>query len=69
MLQFFQSIAISPVDLVLIILLVLVIGGSLAYTIHRKKKGLSSCSSCQNCSSAAICKEYRGEKKHNETYS
>ncbi len=48
---------IKPVDLILLIVLIAIIGGSIAYTLIRRKKGLScsSCSSGASCPSATDC--------------
>ena len=48
--------AVSGVDILLIVVLLLLIGGSLAYTLYRRRKGLG-CSSCSGCPSKGFCGE------------
>ncbi len=55
---------IKPVDVILFVVLLAIIGGSIAYTIVRRKKGLgcSSCSSASSCAASSSC--HKAEMKH-----
>lgn len=55
--------SIKPVDLILLLVLLLIIGGSLVYTIYRKRKGISACGSCSGCQAKPYCHEISRRSK------
>ena len=53
-----------PIEIIVIIACVLIVGGVIATSIINKKKGKNSCGcDCANCSSCSVCKN---KKENNE---